>query len=541
MTNPRSSSIRRWRALAPSLLLLVSVVSAGCDTPTGPNLAAYTCKCHDQASGGPVILDARICTDIADPAKVREDAQTQCDAKETKCFPKCVKIENCGIFEEPQSIGMCPNNSSPLAGGDFGQATAYAASVTIDVFGDDVDDFTTTLDELRIAATQGPGTLELADIAGYAAEVEFETSGVFGIGGGEHTLSDVYLFLRRPFRVPLVDGYFEIPEDVAEFVVSAKLDGTLAPLAATSKYLEGVYVEELGLFTINGQIDPAGADVHLRIEITLQFENRPPRAVAGADRTVECVSPDLTETVGLSGVESFDLDGNDDIARHLWTVDLGEPDAQTAVGATVSFPFLLGTNVVTLAVADQRGSFGVDDVTVTVQDTTAPALAVTTPQAVAYPHSAFLTIDYAVTDACTGVAQQIARLDGATVTDGQTIDVLLALPPGPHTFSLEAQDTLGNPSTTSVQFTVVVTPESLVDAIERFAADGLIKDPGTSNALAQKARVAGTTWNVGSCDRASHLYEKLIDFIEKHTPKKITPAAAAILTSDATYLVTHCS
>lgn len=541
MTNPHSSSLRRWRALAPSLLLLVSVVSAGCDTPTGPNLAAYTCKCDDQASGGSVILDARICTDLSDPNKVKEDAQTQCDAKETKCFPTCVKIENCGIFEAPQPIGMCPNNSSPMAGGDFGQATAHAVSVAIEVFGDDVDDFTTTLDELKIQATQGPGTLELADIAGYAAEVEFETSGVFGIGGGSHTLSDVYLLLRRPFTVPLTDGYFEIPEDVASFVVSAKLDGDPAPLAATSKYLEGVYVEELGLFTINGQIDPEGADVHLRIEITMQFDNRPPRALAGDDRTVECVSPDLTETVALSDPESFDLDGNDDIARHLWTVDLGEPDAQTAVGTTVSFPFLLGTNVVTLAVADQRGSFGVDHATVTVEDTVGPALAVAVPQPVEYPHSAFLTIDWAATDACTGVALQVATLDGAAVNDGQTIDVLLTLQPGPHTFALAAKDPVDNRSTTSVQFEVVVTPDSLVDAIERFAADGLIKDPGTANALAQKAKAAGTAWTIGACDRASHLYEKFTDFVAKHGAKKIDPAAAAILTSDALYLVTHCS
>jgi hypothetical protein len=532
MTNAHSSSIRRWRALAPSLLLLVSVVSAGCDTPTGPNLAAYTCKCDDQASGGTVILDARICTDINDPNKVKEDAQTQCDAKETKCFPTCVKIENCGIFEAPQSIGMCPNNSSPMAGGDFGQATAHAVSVVIDVFGDDVDDFTTTLDELKMQATQGPGTLELADIAGYAAEVEFETSGVFGIGGGSHTLSDVYLLLRRPFTVPLTDGYFEIPADVAEFVVSAKLDGDLAPLAATSKYLEGVYVEELGLFTINGQIDPAGADVHLKIEITLQFDNRPPRALAGADQTVECTSADLTETVALSGAESFDLDGNDDIARHFWTVDLGEPDAQTAVGTTVSFPFLLGTNVVTLAVADQRGSFGVDHTSITVEDTTGPALAVTSPQAIQYPHSALLTIDWATTDACTGVAQQVATLDGMAVADGDTIDVLLRLQPGPHTFALAAKDPVDNQTTTSVQFEVVVTPDSLVDAIERFTTDGLIKDPGTSNALAQKAKAAGV---------ASRLYERLVEYVEKHTPKKIDPAAAAILANDALYLVTHCS
>src|SRR6187399_176134 len=149
MTNTPSSSLRRRRSFASSLLLLASVVSAGCDTPTGPNLAALSCKCHDQASGGDIVLPARICTDLSKPDQVKDDAQTQCDAKETKCFPTCVKIENCGVFEAPAAIGMCPNNASPLAGGDFGQATAVAASVTIDVFGDDVEDFTTTLDELR--------------------------------------------------------------------------------------------------------------------------------------------------------------------------------------------------------------------------------------------------------------------------------------------------------------------------------------------------------------------------------------------------------
>jgi hypothetical protein len=306
-----------------------------------------------------------ICTDLSDPDKVKDDAQSQCDAKETKCFPTCVKIENCGVFAAPVGIGMCPNNSSPQAGGDFGQATAVAASVTIDVFGDDVDDFTTTLDVLFIATTQSNGSLEFADIAGFASDVEFSTPGViFRIGGGSHTLSDVHLLLTKPFSVPLVDGVFEIPEGVADFVVSARLDGDPAPLAAKSKSLEGVYVEELGIFNISGQIDPDGADVHLDVSIQLLFQNRPPRARAGADQVVECTSPDLTETVQLSDAGSFDLEGNTDIARHLWTLDLGTPGAATAVGSTVSFPVLLGSHVATLAVADQKGSFGVDTASV---------------------------------------------------------------------------------------------------------------------------------------------------------------------------------
>ena len=121
--------VRRQRPALPFMLLAVaSFVWAGCGSPTGPDLAALSCKCHDQASGGDIVLPARICTDLSDADKVSEDAQSQCDAKETKCFPSCIKIENCGIFEAPQSIGMCPNGSNPMAGGDFGQATAFAAS-----------------------------------------------------------------------------------------------------------------------------------------------------------------------------------------------------------------------------------------------------------------------------------------------------------------------------------------------------------------------------------------------------------------------------
>src|SRR5512134_1139026 len=119
----RFARLRPW---VLSALVVASCVVAGCDTPTGPNLAALSCKCDDQASGGQIVLDARICTDLSDPEKVKKDAQSQCDAKESKCIPTCVKIENCGIFEAPVGIGMCPNNSSPEAGGDFGQATAVA-------------------------------------------------------------------------------------------------------------------------------------------------------------------------------------------------------------------------------------------------------------------------------------------------------------------------------------------------------------------------------------------------------------------------------
>jgi FIMAH domain-containing protein len=539
--------LARWqRARVFAMLLLSVFLVTGCSTPTGPNLAALSCACHDQASGGTIILPARICTDLSDPDKVKDDGQTQCDKKETKCIPDCLKIENCGIFDAPVGVGMCPDGSSPEAGGDFGQATAVALSTRIEVTGGDVDDFVTAFDELNIATTQTGDTLEFDDVAGLANEVHFSTpGGLFGIGGGSHTLSDVRLLLKGPFSVPLVDGVFEIPEGVADFVVSAKLDGDFAPLAASSKQLEGVYVEELGLFNLFGQIDPDGADVHLNVSISFQFLNRPPRARAGADQAVECSSPDLTGVANVSDAGSFDLDGDADIARHSWTVDLGQPDPPVFLGRDVSIPLTLGAHVLTLAVADQRGSFGVDAVNVTVADTKGPSLTVDEPQPVAYPHTASVTLDYAVADACAGVAQQVVRLDGATtiaghgLASGQAIDLLTELSLGTHTFRLEATDALTNASATEVPFTVIATPDSLIDAVRRFAATGAVTEPGIANALEAHARAA--TRGADSCKRTANLYGTFIRFVRNHTPKKIDPTAAAILIGDAEYLIDHCS
>src|SRR5262245_40411174 len=537
-------AVRQRPGVLSLLLALASLVGAGCGSPTGPNLAALSCRCHDQASGGDIVLPARICTDLSKPDKVKDDAQKQCDAKETKCFPSCVKIENCGINEAPQGIGMCPEGSSPEAGGDFGQATSIAASVVIDVFGDDVDDFTTSLDELRFSTTQTASGLEFDDIAGFASEVHFSVPGtIFGIGGGSHTLSDVYLLLTKPFTVPLVNGAFEIPADVADFVVSARLDGDPAPLAAKSKFLEGAYVEELGIFTISGTIDPEGADVHLDVSIQMQFLNRPPRARAGADQVVQCTSSDLTAPVALSSAASFDLDGNADIARHLWTVDLGEPDAVTAVGSEVSIPVMLGAHVVTLSVADQQGSFGTDIANVTVEDTAGPTIDIGVPAPVQYPHTAILTLDYAVDDACIGVDAQSATLDGAStvgghgLASGESIDLLNELALGTHTFTVEANDLLDNSSTTTVQFEVIATPDSLIEAVRRFAQLALIKDPGLADALAAKAAAAGKAHAAGSCRRAENVYETFIRQTQRFSGGKIDATAAATLVADAEYLI----
>jgi hypothetical protein len=321
------------------------------------------------------------------------------------------------------------------------------------------------------------------------------------------------------------------------------MDGDFAPLAASSRQLEGVYLEELGLFSIFGQIDPEGADVHLNVSIQLQFLNRPPRAVAGADQAVECSSPDLAGTANVSGAGSFDLDGDADIARQSWTVDLGTPGEQLLVGSDLSIPLFLGPHVLTLAVADQRGSFGVDTANVTVADTRGPDLAVSEPQPIAYPHTAMVTLAYAVADACTGVSQQVARLDGSTtiaghgLASGQVVDLLTELSLGAHTFRLEATDPLANASATEVPFTVVATPESLIEAVERFAATGAVSG-GIANALEAHARAA--TQGADSCKRAANVYRNFIKFVANHAPKRIDPTAAAILIGDAEYLIDHC-
>lgn len=181
------------------------------------------------------------------------------------------------------------------------------------------------------------------------------------------------------------------------------------------------------------------------------------------------------------------------------------------------------------------------------KDATAPAVGITAPAAINYPHSATITLDYAATDGPgVGVDTTTATLDGASTVgghdlhDGTTIDLLTELSLGTHTFALTATDRLGNRRTDSVTFTIIVTPQSIKEDVSTFVSRGEIA-PLVARALLPILDTTEEQRTRGHCDVASNLYRAFIkDTNAFARAGKISERAARTFEADATYLIDHC-
>jgi LysM repeat protein len=179
-------------------------------------------------------------------------------------------------------------------------------------------------------------------------------------------------------------------------------------------------------------------------------------------------------------------------------------------------------------------------------DNTSPAIAVTQPASADYVHSATLVLNYAVKDGMgAGVAKVTALLDGSGTLAGhglasaQSIKLLTELDLGPHTFVIGAVDKLGNASSMSATFTIIVTPHSIQDDVTRFVDAGKITGGLDTDLLAILRRAASARAD-GSCRRANILYERFIHRVQAQSGRHIDPTAADIVTTDARYLIDHC-
>ena len=99
--------------------------------------------------------------------------------------------------------------------------------------------------------------------------------------------------------------------------------------------------------------------------------NHPPLADAGPDQVVEATGPDGA-LVTLDGSGSSDPDG--DALAYDWSWAAGRADGDHP---RVTLP--LGTTTVTLLVSDPQKASATDSVLITIQDTTAPAIAMSAP------------------------------------------------------------------------------------------------------------------------------------------------------------------
>lgn len=186
--------------------------------------------------------------------------------------------------------------------------------------------------------------------------------------------------------------------------------------------------------------------------------------------------------------------------------------------------------------------------TTVVLDSTPPLTTIVQPAATTYPHSATLILNYSVSDGTgSGVASAVSTMDGAAtlpgpinLQSGQSIKLLTELTLGAHTFSIKATDNLGNAASTSVTFTIVVTPDSIKDDVQQFLQSGAINNHGNANSLLAKLDSAANARARGQCSTAANIYGAFISELQAQSGKHVDAAAAAIMIADAQYLIAHC-
>jgi hypothetical protein len=87
---------------------------------------------------------------------------------------------------------------------------------------------------------------------------------------------------------------------------------------------------------------------------------------------------------------------------------------------------------------------------------------------------------------------------------------------------------------------VLITPASIQADVQKAAADGSIKTKALADSLLDKLARAAEARTDGNCKAAGRIYEAFIDQVTRQSGKKIAPATATQLASEAQFLITNC-
>ena len=218
---------------------------------------------------------------------------------------------------------------------------------------------------------------------------------------------------------------------------------TVLPADSGWELNEGLFINDAGRVVGVGTL----GGISQWFVMDLSPANKTPVAVAGPDQTVDCQAQ-----VKLDGTGSSDADN--DTLTYQWTL-LG-----TVLGtnATLSVSLPLGTNVVTLTVADPCGASSQTNVTVVVTDTTPPTVScpgAITNSADANCQATIPSIIHQVmaTDNCTASASLV-------VTQSPAAGTVVGC--GQFPITVTVTDLAGNTNTCSTLFVVVDTTAPVI-------------------------------------------------------------------------------
>ena len=262
-------------------------------------------------------------------------------------------------------------------------------------------------------------------------------------------------------------------------------------------------------------------------------------ALVLADSTPPNASPVLAPAANSAGWNNSDV-----TVSWNWADNAGGAGIDSASCTTSSVLSGQGSLSASANCKDLAGNVGSANYAVKI-DKTPPTITIVQPAATEYVRSTTLTLNYLVTDSGSGVETVTPTLDGSAavgghgLSSGQTINLLTSLPLGTHTFTINAVDKVGNASPPSlVKFTIIATPESMVQDLAQFQASGALREQG--NSLVAQLENALDKQKRGNCLAARNMYGAFINTVQAQIGKSITPTAAAILIADAQYLIAHC-
>ena len=166
-----------------------------------------------------------------------------------------------------------------------------------------------------------------------------------------------------------------IPPDGARVYASSAISGEperVGGALAIEQPIEGLIdwrSRRFQLFATLGEAEPDRT--HVDFSLAGPLPNLLPVADAGLDQIVECASPDGTPVM-LSAAASTDPDGDADLARFIWSADLGSGVQQVASGVSPTVVLPPGEMEAAVFVADRSGAGDVDGALVSIVDTTPP-------------------------------------------------------------------------------------------------------------------------------------------------------------------------
>jgi FIMAH domain-containing protein len=208
-------------------------------------------------------------------------------------------------------------------------------------------------------------------------------------------------------------------------------------------------------------------------------------------------------------------------------IDTVTPD--TILGSDGANQSVLGTAV---DMAGNSASFNVTGINI---DQTPPSLTINSPQAITYANTDTPTVDWTASDALSGIASETGTFDGAPVTNGQTLDLLLVAP-GFHTVQVDVVDMADNSTSASVSFFVTTDINGLMAALGHMCGLGMVGNHGICNSLMVKLQHVKDAMDKGQCNVAENLLDAFMHELDAQNGKGVSSDAYAVLLTGAQFV-----